>query len=66
MTGTCHCQLPAEQGGLSKEAQVLGHQFRHLVQMMMAFMLWDSLLVDDGGRIVAKSQTVDLDPTFSG
>jgi hypothetical protein len=27
MTGTCHCQLPAEQGGPSQEAQVLSHQF---------------------------------------
>jgi hypothetical protein len=38
----------------------------HIVQTMMAFMPWDSSLVDDGGRIVAESQTVDLDPTFSG
>jgi hypothetical protein len=27
MTGTCHCQLPAEQGSPSKEAQVLSHRF---------------------------------------
>jgi hypothetical protein len=38
----------------------------HIVQMMTAFMPWDSLLVDNRGRIVAESQTVDLDPTFSG
>jgi hypothetical protein len=38
----------------------------HLVQTMMAFMPWDASLVDDGGRIVAESQMVDLDPTFSG
>jgi hypothetical protein len=38
----------------------------HIVQMMTAFVPWDSSLVDDGGRILAESQTVDLDPTFSG
>jgi hypothetical protein len=27
MTGTCRCQLSAEQGGPSQEAQVLGHRF---------------------------------------
>jgi hypothetical protein len=27
MVGTCHCQLSAEQGGLSKEAQILSHRF---------------------------------------
>jgi hypothetical protein len=25
MTGACHCQLPAEQGGPSKEAHILSH-----------------------------------------
>jgi hypothetical protein len=25
MTGACHCQLSAEQGGPSKEAQVFSH-----------------------------------------
>jgi hypothetical protein len=38
----------------------------HLVQMMTAFVPWNSSLVDDGGRIVAESQMVDLDLTFSG
>jgi hypothetical protein len=38
----------------------------HLVQTMTGFVPWDCSLVDDGGRIVAKSQTLDLDPTFSG
>jgi hypothetical protein len=38
----------------------------HIVQTMIVFVPWDSSLVDDGGRILAESQTVDLDPTFSG
>jgi hypothetical protein len=38
----------------------------HIVQTMTVFVPWDSSLVDDGGRIVAESQTVDLDPTFLG
>jgi hypothetical protein len=33
---------------------------------MTVFMLWDSSLVDNRGRIIAKSQMVDLDPEFSG
>jgi hypothetical protein len=37
----------------------------HIVQTMTAFVPWDSSLVDDRGRILAESQTVDLDPTFS-
>jgi hypothetical protein len=50
---------------LVQMSQLMTHT-GHIVQMMMAFVLWDSLLVDDGGRIVAESQMVDLDPTFSG
>jgi hypothetical protein len=38
----------------------------HIVQTMIAFVPWDSLLVDNRGRIVAESQTVDLDLTFLG
>jgi hypothetical protein len=38
----------------------------HLVQMMTRFVLWDLSLVDNGGRIIAESPTINLDPTFSG
>jgi hypothetical protein len=50
---------------LVQTSQLMTHT-GHIVQTMMAFVPWDSLLVDDGGRIVAESQTVDLDPTFLG
>jgi hypothetical protein len=50
---------------LVQMSQLMTHT-GHLVQTMTAFVPWDSLLVDDGGRIIAESQTVDLDPTFSG
>jgi hypothetical protein len=46
-------------------SQLMIHQ-GHIVQTMTAFVPWDSSLVDDGGRIVAQSETVDLDPSFSG
>jgi hypothetical protein len=38
----------------------------HLIQTMTVFMPWDSSLVDDRGRIIAKSPTIDLDLDFSG
>jgi hypothetical protein len=50
---------------LVQTSQLMTHT-GHIVQMMMVFVPWDSLLVDDGGRIMAESQTVDLDPTFLG
>jgi hypothetical protein len=50
---------------LVQMSQLMTHT-GHIVQMMMAFVPWDSSLVDDGGRIVAESQMVDLDPTFLG
>jgi hypothetical protein len=50
---------------LVQMSQLMTHT-GHIVQTMTAFMPWDSLLVDNGGRIVAESQTVDLDPTFLG
>jgi hypothetical protein len=50
---------------LVQTSQLMTHT-GHIVQMMTAFVPWDSSLVDNGGRIVAESQTVDLDPTFSG
>jgi hypothetical protein len=50
---------------LVQMSQLMTHT-GHIVQMMTAFVPWDSSLVDDGGRILAESQTVDLDPTFSG
>jgi len=39
---------------------------RQLVETMMGFVPWDSCLVSDGGHIMAESQTLDLDPEFSG
>jgi hypothetical protein len=50
---------------LVQTSQLMTHT-GHIVQTMTVFVPWDSSLVDDGGRIVAESQTVDLDPTFSG
>jgi hypothetical protein len=50
---------------LVQTSQLMTHT-EHIVQTMMAFVPWDSSLVDDGGRIIAESQTVDLDPTFLG
>jgi hypothetical protein len=50
---------------LVQTSQLMTHT-GHLVQMMTVFVLWDSSLVDDRGRIVAESQTVDLDLTFLG
>jgi hypothetical protein len=50
---------------LVQTSQLMTHT-GHLVQTMTAFMSWDSSLVDDGGRIMAGSQMVDLDPTFLG
>jgi hypothetical protein len=50
---------------LVQTSQLMTHT-GHIVQMMTAFVPWDSSLVDNGGRIVAESQTVDLDPTFLG
>jgi hypothetical protein len=50
---------------LVQMSQLMTHT-GHIVQTMTAFMPWDSILVDDGGRIVAENQTVDLDPKFSG
>jgi hypothetical protein len=50
---------------LVQMSQLMTHT-GHPVRTMMAFMPWDSSLVDDGGRIVVESQTVDLDPTFLG
>jgi hypothetical protein len=37
----------------------------HLVQTMTGFMPWDLSLVDDGGRIIAESLMIGLDPAFS-
>jgi hypothetical protein len=50
---------------LVQTSQLMTHT-GHIVQTMTAFVPWDSSLVDDRGRIVVESQTVDLDPTFSG
>jgi hypothetical protein len=50
---------------LVQMSQLMTHT-GHIVQMMTAFVPWDSSLVDDGGRIIAESQMVDLDLTFSG
>jgi hypothetical protein len=50
---------------LVQMSQLMTHT-GHIVQTMTAFMLWDSSLVDNRGRIVVESQTVDLDLTFSG
>jgi hypothetical protein len=50
---------------LVQTSQLMTHT-GHIVQTMTVFMPWDSSLVDDRGRIMAESQTVDLDPTFSG
>jgi hypothetical protein len=38
----------------------------HIVQTMTAFVPWDSSLVNDGGRIMVQSETVDLNPSFLG
>jgi hypothetical protein len=37
-----------------------------LVETMMGFVPWDLCLVSNRGRIMAESQTIDLDPEFSG
>jgi hypothetical protein len=37
-----------------------------LVETMTGFVLWDTCLVSNQGRIVAESITVDLDPKFLG
>jgi hypothetical protein len=37
-----------------------------LIQTMMSFVPWDMSLVSDVGRVVAKSQIINLDPAFSG
>jgi hypothetical protein len=37
-----------------------------LVETMTGFVPWDTCLVSDEGRIVAKSVTVNLNPEFSG
>jgi hypothetical protein len=50
---------------LVQMSQLITH-IGHLVQTMMVFVPWDSSLVDNAGRIVVESQTVDLDLTFSG
>jgi hypothetical protein len=50
---------------LVQMSQLMTHT-GHIVQTMTVFVPWDSSLVDDRGRIVVESQTVDLDPTFSG
>jgi hypothetical protein len=44
---------------LVQTSQLMMHT-GHIVQTMTAFVPWDSSLVDDGGRTVAESQTVDL------
>jgi hypothetical protein len=50
---------------LVQTSQLMTHT-GHTVQAMMAFVPWDSSLVDNSRRIVAESQMVDLDPTFLG
>jgi hypothetical protein len=50
---------------LVQMSQLMTHT-GHIVQTMTVFVPWDSSLVDDGGRIVAESQMVDLDLTFLG
>jgi hypothetical protein len=73
VTNSVHLQVwPTKKGlgeilppQLVQMSQLMTHT-GHIVQMMTAFVPWDSLLVDNRGRIVAESQMVDLDPTFSG
>jgi hypothetical protein len=72
VTDSVHLQAwPTKEPGeilppqLVQISQLMTHT-GHIVQTMTAFVPWDSSLVDDGGRILAESQTVDLDPTFSG